>query len=62
MKYSVDTADLARMYADERLTTRQIAAKVGIPPRTVTRYRGFKFRWIDGKLKPQERIGSVPTG
>jgi hypothetical protein len=37
-KYSIDTAGLAEMYVNQRLTGRQIAALTGIPARTIARY------------------------
>lgn len=38
MRHSVDTEELARLYLEEHLTGRQIAARTGIPNRTVLRY------------------------
>jgi hypothetical protein len=38
VKYNIDITELARLYTDENLTGREIAARLGIPSRTIQRY------------------------
>lgn len=38
MKHNVDVAQLRKLYCDEGLTGRQIAVRLGVPSRTISRY------------------------